>query len=149
VLATFAEFSGKSIMLGKNVSGNVTSTIKNQPWDVAMQKILDAQGLSSVEEPQGVITVADPVTLAQRDSLEPVRTAIIPINYARATALAVSAAGALSKRGKIQPDTATNSLILTDVESRVGDDSAFIALLDVPTPQVSIQAKLIFVDRSD
>ena len=149
VLASFAEFSGKSILLGANVKGTVTSTIKNQPWDVAMQKILDSQGLSSVEDPPGVITVADPATLAARDSLEPVRTAIIPINYARASALAISAAGALSKRGKLVSDTATNSLILTDVETRIDDDSAFIALLDIPTPQVSIQAKLIFVDRSD
>jgi type IV pilus assembly protein PilQ len=97
----------------------------------------------------GVINVANPATLAARDSLEPLRTVIIPVNYARAAALSVSAQGVLSKRGKIVSDTSTNSLILTDVESRISDDSAFIAQLDVQTPQVSIQAKLIFVDRTD
>ena len=149
VMNSFADFSGMSIMLGKNVTGTVTATVKNQPWDVAFQRILDAQGLSAVEDPPGVITVADPATIAARDSLEPLRTVIIPINYARAGALAVSAAGVLSKRGKLVSDTATNSLILTDVETRIRDDSAFIAQLDRATPQVSIAAKLIFVDRTD
>jgi type IV pilus assembly protein PilQ len=149
VLASFAEFSGKSILLGTGVGGNITSTIKNQPWDVAFQKVLEAQNLSAVEDPPGIITVGNPATLAARDSLEPLRTIILPINYARASALAVSAAGALSKRGKIVADTSTNSLILTDAESRVPQDSLFITQLDVETPQVAIQAKLIFVDRTD
>jgi len=46
-------------------------------------------------------------------------------------------------------DTATNSLIIQDVESRIAVDSNFVTQLDIETPQVAIQAKLIFVNRQD
>ena len=145
----FSEYSGKSIILGREVTGVVTADIRNQPWDVALKVILDAQGLAAVEDPPGVIRIQSPTVLAARDSLEPLRTVIMPINYARASSMAVSVAGIVSRRGKVVADTATNSLILTDVESRIPDDSAFVAQLDIPTPQVAIQAKLIFVNRTD
>jgi type IV pilus assembly protein PilQ len=57
--------------------------------------------------------------------------------------------GIVSKRGKVVPDTSTNSIILQDVESRIAGDSAFVTQLDQETPQVAIQAKLIFVNRTD
>ncbi|MBI4422053.1 MAG: AMIN domain-containing protein, partial [Gemmatimonadetes bacterium] len=149
VTATFASFSGKSILLGAGIVGRVNANITNQPWDVAFQAILESQGLAAVEEPPGIIKVQSQAALAARDSLEPLRTALIPINYARASSMASSVAGILSKRGKVVPDTSTNSLILTDVVSRIEEDSQFVARLDVATPQVVIQAKLIFVDRSE
>jgi type IV pilus assembly protein PilQ len=40
-------------------------------------------------------------------------------------------------------------VIFTDIESRIEEDTMLVRALDIPTPQVSIQAKLIFVDRSD
>ncbi|HET7038935.1 MAG TPA: secretin N-terminal domain-containing protein, partial [Gemmatimonadales bacterium] len=149
VMAGFAEFSGRSIVLGKQVTGSVTAEIKNQPWDVAFQAILTSQGLSAVEEPSGIIRVDNPAILAQRDSLEPLTTKIVRVNYVRAGNMIPALAAVLSTRGKVVADTATNSLIITDVESRVAQDSAFVAQLDVRTPQVSIHAKLIFVDRTN
>jgi type IV pilus assembly protein PilQ len=149
VMATFAEFSGRSIILGKDVLGSVTAEIKNQPWDVAFQAILSSQGLSAVEEQSGIIRVDNPAVLAQRDSLEPTTTKIIRVNYVRAGALIPALQAVLSSRGKVVADTASNSLIITDVESRLTQDSAFVSQLDVRTPQVSIHAKLIFVDRTN
>ncbi|MCH7523008.1 MAG: hypothetical protein IH920_04460, partial [Chloroflexi bacterium] len=35
VVAGFAAFSGRSIILGRDISGTVTAEIKNQPWDEA------------------------------------------------------------------------------------------------------------------
>jgi type IV pilus assembly protein PilQ len=46
-------------------------------------------------------------------------------------------------------DTGTNSLIITEVESRIAEIVDLVSQLDMRTPQVSIQAKLIFVDRTD
>jgi hypothetical protein len=40
VLATFAEYSGRTIVRGKAVTGTVSAEIKDQPWDVAMKAIL-------------------------------------------------------------------------------------------------------------
>jgi type IV pilus assembly protein PilQ len=149
VMDGFAAFSGRSIILGKEVEGFVTAQIRNQPWDVAFQAILSSQGLSAVEEPSGIIRVDNPAVLAQRDSLEPLTTKIVRVNYVRAGAMIPALGAVLSSRGKVVADTATNSLIITDVESRVAQDSAFVTQLDVRTPQVSIHAKLIFVDRTN
>ncbi len=149
VMAGFAAFSGRSIILGKDVSGVVVAEIKNQPWDVAFQAILSSQGLSAQEEESGIIRVDNPQVLAARDSLEPLATRLLRINYARASGLVPAVNGILSPRGKVVADTGTNSLIITDVESRVGGVSDFVSRLDIRTPQVSIHAKLIFVDRTD
>ena len=40
VLAGFAAFSGRTIVVGKTVTGEVNAEIKDQPWDVALQAIL-------------------------------------------------------------------------------------------------------------
>lgn len=149
VMAGLSEFSGRSIVLGQNVTGFVTAQIRNQPWDVAFRTILESQGLSAYEEESGIIRVDSREVIASRDSTEPLRTTLVRLNYARAGALAPSVVAVLSSRGKVVADTATNSLIITDVESRVRDDSTFVSRLDVRTPQVSIHAKLIFVDRTD
>jgi len=149
VMAGLAAFSGRSIVLGKSVKGTVTAEIKNQPWDVAFQVILASQGLSAVEEESGIIRVDDPAILAQRDSLEPLATKLVRVNYVRAAALIPAISAVLSGRGKAVADTSSNTLIITDVESRVDRDSVFVTRLDIRTPQVAIQAKLIFVDRTD
>ena len=46
-------------------------------------------------------------------------------------------------------DTGSNALILTDTRSRIASVTDFVRGLDVRTPQLSIQAKIIFVDRTD
>jgi type IV pilus assembly protein PilQ len=150
VIAGFSAFSGRTIILGKEITGKVTAEIKNQPWPQAFAAILIAQGLSATEMPGGIIRVDSPRALAALDSVEPTRTVVVRINYARADGLAKSIAGILTKnRGSVVPDTATNSLIITDVSSRVAEIERFARGLDIRTPQVSIQAKIIFVDRTD
>ena len=150
VIAGFAAFSGRTIILGREITGKVTAEIKNQPWPQAFAAILIAQGLSATEMPGGIIRVDSPKALAALDSIEPLRTSVVRINYARAGILAKSIAGILTKnRGSVVPDTATNSLIITDVSSRLGEIERFARGLDIRTPQVSIQAKIIFVDRTD
>ena len=48
VMAGFAEFSGRSIVLGRNVQGvTVTAQIRDQPWDVALREILEANGFGA------------------------------------------------------------------------------------------------------
>jgi type IV pilus assembly protein PilQ len=149
VMAGLAAFSGRSIVLGKSVSGIVTAEIRNQPWDVAFQAILTSQGLSAVEESSGIIRVDNPEILAKRDSLEPTTTKLVRVNFQRAGALVEPLKAVLSARGSVTADTATNTLIIKDVASRIVDDSAFVSQLDIRTPQVAIQAKLVFVDRTD
>jgi len=150
VIAGFAAFSGRTIILGKDVRGTVTAEIKNQPWPQAFQAILASQGLSAQEMPGGIIRVDAPSTLAALDSLEPLQTEVVRINYKQAGSLAGTVGSVLTKgRGRVVADTNTNSLIITDTRSRIGGVGDFVRSLDVRTPQVSIQAKIIFVDRTD
>jgi len=149
VVANFAAFSGRSIILGKDISGNVTAEIRDQPWDVAFNAVLAGQALTAIELPGGIIRVDTRANLATADSLEPMRTRIVPINYARALALQPSVAGIVSTRGRVVADTVNNAIIVTDLASRIPAIDTFIQALDVRTSQVAIQARIVFVDRTE
>ncbi|MFL5495045.1 MAG: AMIN domain-containing protein [Gemmatimonadales bacterium] len=150
VISGFAAFSGRTIILGKDIKGEVNAEIKNQPWPQAFQAILATQGLSAQEMAGGIIRVDSPTALAALDSLEPLETSIVRINYAQAGSLAKTVESILTKnRGRVVADTGSNALILTDTRSRIASVSDFVRGLDVRTPQLSIQAKIIFVDRTD
>jgi type IV pilus assembly protein PilQ len=150
VVAGFAAFSGRTIILGKDVKGEVNAEIRNQPWPQAFQAILASQGLSAQEMPGGIIRVDAPSALAVLDSLEPLETSIVRINYAKAKDMTKSIEGSLTKgRGKVIADENSNSLILTDTRSKLGNLVDFVRGLDIRTPQVSIKAKIVFVDRTD
>lgn len=148
VISGFAAFSGRTIVLGKDVKGEVTAEIKNQPWTEAFAAVLATQGLQAIELPGGIIRVDSPATLAALDSTEPTTTRMIPVNYANAGQLLGSVKSILSKRGAVVSDTTTNSLIVTETRSKIGDVQDFVKQLDVRTPQISIQSKIIFVDRT-
>jgi type IV pilus assembly protein PilQ len=87
VIATFASFSGRTIVVGKNVEGTVTADITDKPWDVALQALLQSQGLAATEDPSGIITVDSYQALAQNQALEPLVTQIVNVNYAKAASL--------------------------------------------------------------
>ena len=73
----------------------------------------------------------------------------MPVNYVQASSLVRSIKSILSKRGTVVSDTTTNCLIVTETRSRLADVTDFVKALDIRTPQVSIQSKIIFVDRTD
>ncbi len=150
VVAGFAAFSGRTIIIGKDVKGEVTAEVKNQPWPMAFQAILASQGLSAQEMAGGIIRVDAPGVLSALDSLEPLETSVVRINYAHAGTLEKTVESILTKgRGRVVADTGSNSLIITDTRSRVANVTDFVRGLDIRTPQLSIQAKIIFVDRTD
>lgn len=151
VVAGFAAFSGRSIVLGAGIAGTikVNTEIKNKPWRAAFSAILSANGLSATETPEGIIRVDSPKALAALDSLEPLETRLVRVNYANAAAVAKNLSGIISKRGSVVADSGTNSLIITDTRSKVSGVEDFVKGLDVRTPSVSIQAKIILVNRED
>lgn len=150
VIANFAAFSGRSIITGRGITGTVTAEIKDQPWDLAFNAILASQGLAASELPGGIVRVDSRSNLVSQDSTEPLSTRRIKINYARATALLPSVQAVVTPtRGRVASDTTTNSIIVTDLRSRMDTVETFVRSLDTRTAQVAIQAKIIFVDRTD
>ncbi len=149
VVAGFAAFSGRTIIISKDVKGNVSAEIKNQPWDLAFAAVLEAQGLAYNVLEGGIIQVIDKKDLARADSTVPVETRLVRVNYARASALVTSVQSLLTKRGAVVADSTSNALVITEISSRINRVEDFVKGMDIRTPQVSIQAKIIFVDRTD
>jgi type IV pilus assembly protein PilQ len=119
VIASFAEFSGYSIVVGAGVSGRVSAAIRNQPWDVALQAILQAHGLSAQETHPGILRVDAMERLREREVREPLITRVFRINYVPVQELAASLQALTSERGGITTSPATNSLIVTDTEANL------------------------------
>ncbi|MBX3132144.1 MAG: AMIN domain-containing protein [Gemmatimonadaceae bacterium] len=91
VLAHFSAFSGRTFVTGQGVTGTVRFTeIVNQPWDVALSKVLQANGLQAVEDSTGIIMIDSYANLARRVAAEPLVTQLVPVNYAKAAQLAVT-----------------------------------------------------------
>ncbi len=89
VIATFSEFSRRTFVTGNSVSGTVRFIeIVNQPWDIALSKILQANGLQAVEDSTGIITIDSYRNLAARVAAEPLVTQLVAVNYAKASQLA-------------------------------------------------------------
>jgi len=149
VVAGFAAFSGRTIIVSKDVKGQVSAEIKNQPWDLAFNAVLESQGLAANVLDGGIIQVIDKRDLARADSTVPVETRLVRVNYAKAGALVPSVASILTKRGAVVADSTSNALVITEISSRINRVEEFVKGLDIRTPQVSIQAKIIFVDRTD
>ncbi|HEY8712307.1 MAG TPA: AMIN domain-containing protein, partial [Thermoanaerobaculia bacterium] len=171
VIASFAAFSGRTIVVGKDVAGTVTAEIRNQPWDVALRAILQGQGLAASEDAvSGIITVDSYANILNRQASEPLQTQLVSINYARASGLVPTIQQLLQKdcptipssgnvisnarptcaaRGLVAADSVTNTLIITETASRLADVLQYVRNLDVRTPQVGIKAKIIFVNRTN
>ncbi|MBA2244505.1 MAG: AMIN domain-containing protein [Gemmatimonadetes bacterium] len=149
VLSAFAEFTGRSIVPGAGVTGTVTAEIRDQPWDIALRTILQAYGLAAVELPSGIIRVDAIERLREREVQEPLVTQSFRVNYVPAAELVTTLTGLSSERGNLVANPSTNTLIVTDIEGVVTNIGAMVRQLDIRTPQVSIQAKIIFVNRTD
>jgi type IV pilus assembly protein PilQ len=178
VIAAFASFSQRTIVIGRDVQGTVTAEIKDQPWDVALQAILQAQGLAASEENTGIISVDSYANILAKEANEPLTTQLVAVNYASASSLVQTIGSLLSKdcskaglttaasgvgggnqqnvvgaatcivRGGVVADTSTNTLLVTEVASRMPDLMSYIKNLDVRTPQVALRAKIISVNRT-
>ncbi len=149
VVAGFAAFSGRTIVVSKGVAGKVSAEIKNQPWDLAFNAVLESQGLAGVTLEGGIIQVVNKTDLARADSTVPVSTVLVRVNYAKATSLVPAVKSILTKRGDVVADSTNNALVITETTTRVNQVEQFVRGLDIRTPQVSIQAKIIFINRTD
>ncbi|HEV2145889.1 MAG TPA: AMIN domain-containing protein [Longimicrobiaceae bacterium] len=150
VLASIAEFANRSIVAGTGVEGiRVTAEINNQPWDVALETILRANGLAHEELPSGIIRVDKIEALAQRREQEPLVTRTFRVNYVPVAELARTLESLKTARGAVATNPTTNTLIVTDVAGAVSNIESLIPQLDIRTPQVAIQTKIIFVNRSN
>jgi type IV pilus assembly protein PilQ len=151
VLAGFSEFAGVSIVPSAEAAELTVRgvDIRNQRWDVALDAILAAQGLGWRLQSDGILIVDELEGLRNRDTLQ-TETRVFRINYASSDSVASTLrALATPNRGQVVAYQGANSVIVTDVPSVVARMDTLIRGLDIRTPQVAIDAKIIFVDRTD
>jgi len=159
VLRTFAEISGLNVVIDPSIQGTVDVSLRDVPWDQALDIILRANRLGySVD---GTIVRIAPLTVlaeeeSQRRKLSDeqalageLRVMTRALSYARAEDLrALITATALSQRGSIQTDVRTNTIIINDLPERLERASGLLTTLDVPQPQVEIEARIVQTNRT-
>ncbi|MBU1187809.1 MAG: type IV pilus secretin PilQ family protein [Gammaproteobacteria bacterium] len=174
VLQLIADVSDLNIVVSDSVTGNLTLRLQNVPWDQALDLVLDTKNLDKRQNgnvlwiaPTGEIAAREQQLLqAQQDKmqLEPLRTLMISVSYAEATALAdliTSASGTqggggggagqnqqglLSNRGSVTVDERTNTLLITDTADSLEEIEALITTLDRPVRQVLIESRIVIAN---
>jgi type IV pilus assembly protein PilQ len=157
LLRIIAEVSGQNIVAGDEVKGKVTVRLVDVDWEKALETILRINNLDYVWE-DNIIRVASAgkleaeraarakAALAVQDvkRAAPLKTEILKVNYAK-PADVVKALDKLKTpgRGSISVDDRTASLIIEDIEETIRSMKKLLAELDVPTPQVMIEARLV------
>ncbi|MBS7808418.1 type IV pilus secretin PilQ [Variovorax sp. PCZ-1] len=163
LLQVIADFTNFNVVTSDTVSGAVTLRLKDVPWDQALDIILQAKGLG-MRKNGNVLWIAPKDELAAKEkqdleakaalqTLEPVRSQAIQLNYTRAADIATqlgsttgsgtNATRLLSSRGSVIAEPRTNQIFVTDVPSKLEEVQALVSKLDVPVRQVMIEARIV------
>jgi type IV pilus assembly protein PilQ len=158
VLRTFSEISGLNVVIDPSINGTVDVSLRDVPWDQALDIILKANKLGYFVD--GTIVRIAPLTVLaeeekQRRALADeqalageLRVFTRPLSYARAGDLIpILTRSALSARGEVQVDPRTNTIIIRDLPSRLQSAETLLAALDLPQPQVEIEARIVQTTR--
>ncbi|HSB18809.1 MAG TPA: type IV pilus secretin PilQ [Anaeromyxobacteraceae bacterium] len=153
LLRLIADVSKKNIVVADDVTGRVTVSLRNVPWDQALDLVLKTKGLDK-EEVGNVIRVAKFEDIAKeqearakaaaaRAPLIPLKVRLIPVNFARAQDLATRVKEVLSERGSVTTDERTNVLIVKDVQEALARAEGLVRNLDTEIPQVRIESRIV------
>ena len=162
VLQLLADTSGLNIVVSDSVQGNVTLRLQNVPWDQALDILLTTKGLD-MRRNGNVIIVAPAEEIAAREkaelealmdiqTLEPLRSEFLQVNYAKASDLAElirgqgSSNSLISERGSVGIDERTNTLLVQDTADNLANVRRLVATLDVPVRQVLIESRIVVVN---
>lgn len=148
VLFTFAEFANRSIVPGTGMDRLVSGEIREQPWNVALDALLEAHGLVAHEQESGIILVHDLRHAFDREAVMPITTEALTVRYGDALDLQDLIAALLSDRGRVSVSPASNAIVISDIPRVVESARQLVSDLDVRVRQVDIAAKIIFVNRS-
>ena len=156
VLRTFSEISGLNIVIDPSVpAGTVDVSLREVPWDQALEVILRSHQLGYVLE-QNVVRIAPLKALAQEETERQklveaqamsgqMKVFTKTLSYARAGDVAklLKDTRVLSSRGSALVDDRTNTLIINDLPEAIAESEGLIGILDRSEPQVEIEAKIV------
>jgi len=157
--------SGFNIVVGAGVTGKLTMSLVDVPWDQALDVILHTQKLGAERNNNllRIVTLKDLTDEKMEESKAKQAaesnatriTRVFPISYASitdlvtiltkfaSTANATGGAPGSTNLAIVQADARTNSIIVRDTADTIERMKKLIELLDTQTPQVQIEAKII------
>jgi type IV pilus assembly protein PilQ len=168
VFRMLKNIAGINFAIDKDVEGSVTLSIQDPVhWDQILDLVLKMNGLGYKKE-LNIIRIATLDTLKReqiilqdaiaerkkniesQQSLEPLITEYIPISYASAQEdMKPHIDLILTKdRGRISVDKRTNTIIVTDIRSKIDQIREIIYRLDQVTPQIMIEARVVEVTKN-
>jgi type IV pilus assembly protein PilQ len=153
VLRLLADEGNINIVASDDVRGAITLRLRSVPLDEALAIILQSKGYGWVQE--GSVLRVAPLTTFEGEynayiermiteaGLEPLQVRLVPVNYGQAAQLAFVVESVLSSRGTVVGDQRSNMLIVTDVTANLDAAEQIIQQLDVQTPQILIEARIV------
>jgi len=153
LLRVIADISKKNIIVSDDVKGKVTVSLRQIPWDQALDLILQVKGLD--KEVNGNVYRIAKFEDIQRERLAraeaekarlpliPTKVRIIAVNFAKASELSARIKDVLSERGTVSVDERTNVLIVKDIPENLVKAEGLVRNLDLETPQVLIEARIV------
>ncbi|MBF0484675.1 MAG: type IV pilus secretin PilQ [Candidatus Omnitrophica bacterium] len=155
VLKILAFKSGVNIVPSPEVTGMVTIQLNDVPWEEALEIVLRTYGYA-YEKKNNIILVMtvdgmkkrreDTIALAEQEA---VLTKTFSLNFAKAADVVNSISKMKSEKGSIEVDERTNTLIVTDIGSRLVIIEGVVKKLDRTTPQVLIEGKIVETTLTD
>jgi type IV pilus assembly protein PilQ len=160
LLQVIADFTNLNIITSDSVGGTITLRLKDVPWDQALDIILQSKGLDMRKNgnvllvaPRDEIATKEKLELESRNQiqeLEPLRSEAFVVNYQKADEvrrlLVDDKQRLLSKRGSVAVDPRTNQLFVQDTTARLEDVRRLLQRIDIPVPQVLIEARIVEAD---
>jgi type IV pilus secretin PilQ/predicted competence protein len=157
VLRIFSVDTGLNIVIDPSVQGSVDVALRDVPWDQALDIILRANKLGWVAD--GTIVRVAPLSvladeevqrrkLADEQALSgELKVMTHTLSYAKAEDIKSLLASVLTKRGDVQVDARTNTVIMRDLQSGLDTARTLLGSVDRPQPQVEIEARIVQTTR--
>ena len=160
LLQVIADFTNLNIITSDSVGGTITLRLKDVPWDQALDIILQSKGLDMRKNgnvllvaPRDEIATKEKLELESRNQiqeLEPLRSEAFVVNYQKADEvrrlLVDDKQRLLSKRGSVAVDPRTNQIFVQDTVARLEEVRRLLQRIDIPVPQVLIEARIVEAD---
>jgi type IV pilus assembly protein PilQ len=150
-LRSIAQASGMNIIIGDEVRGVITVQLDNIEWEEALDLVLKTKGYTYIIE-NNVIRVGKPETFAKEqeniEASKPIKREIFVLEFSTPKEIESTVKSLLSKRGIIETDERTNSIIVSDIELRLEEVESLVKALDRKTLQVAITSKIVDIDRT-
>ncbi len=148
-----ADQAGLNIVFDPEVRGSVTCDLRDVPWDQILDIVLKQNKMGKVIEgnvlriaPVNVLTREEDEQRRMKESRElagPLTVKTYTLSYSKARDVASLLKNKISSRGEIIVDERTNTLLISEVRDRLDLLEKLIGVVDTPTPQVSIEARVV------